>query len=409
MDFQRENAADQAMASLVGRIRLGCRTYAVSLIWSPLDADGGSLREQARAAAERTEAELIALRPGGDLCPDQYALGDCSLGQKPGMPALAASVAGKQSGALHAVWPLAAGVWWLLSLRDDGSILYDYASRDENEIRELFKQSLAVQPWDQMICPETWGISGSQPAEQNAPMRACTPVKLRAVRLDRARLALWGGCILGLAAMGLSVQLWWPDAVDQAPVAQPSQPPPPAPWLGQPQAGAALQACAKALLAYAPEAAGIAGWMPTQGRCDGGQVRYSLQRQGGLDHWLAPMAAKLKGKPTVQSGETDQASLAWSLQALPVWPAKSAGNADLSAIQARLKIEFAELGMPARFEPIAGAWPGLRLTLSLGRQPQLLLPLLAPLPATLIREVGHDIEKHDWTLVAEIYGNHAPG
>ena len=418
MDFQQDNAVDQAMASLVGSIRLGRRlgrrSYAVSLIWSPVEADGSKLREQARAAAARTEAGLIALRAGGGVCPDQYALGDRSLQQKPGMPALAACVAEPLSGSLCGAWLLSAGIWWLLGVRSDGTILYDRASRDENEIRELFEQGLAGEPWDQIVCPAAWQVSGSQPAEQNAPVIGRSRIKLQTVQLDRARLALWGGCVVVLAVLALVAKSWWPEANEAIPVATATAPavaprplPPPAPWWGQLEAAAVLQVCPEVLLTYAPEAAGIAGWLPKQGQCDGKQVSYQLQRQGGLDHWLVPMAAKLIGQPVVQAGKGDQASLVWQLPGLPAWPDKSAGNADLSVIQDCLTVEFAELGMPAEFVPITGAWPGLRLTLRLNRSPQLLLPLLAPFPATLIREVGYDIEQHGWTLVVEIYGTAA--
>ncbi|MFZ3184912.1 MAG: type 4b pilus protein PilO2 [Pseudomonas sp.] len=411
MEYQsQEGAVVQTQDALVGVVRLGRKDYAVNLIWNPAESNGARLRDQACDAAERFAVDLIALRAGGGVFPDQYALGDLALGHQSGMPALAASVAAQLTGSLYGAWRLTDAVWWLVGVGNDGAILYDRAAVDEAEIRLTFEQGLATQAWDQLICPDDWQVHDSLSAEQNEPELGAARVRLKRVKHDLRALLVRGGALSLLAAAGFTAYSLWPsepvfEQVLRIPAAvRPlSPPPPPKPWLGTPMVEATLKTCVDALLSYAPDASSLPGWALQTGRCDGTQVRYQLARQGGNDLWLAPLAARLRGEPAVTPSGNDQATLSWRLSGVPVQSADEP-NPDLSALQARVKTGMDQLGLPVAFEAVSGAWSGVRIKVTLAGSLLLLSPLLAPLQATVLREVSYDQKQRNWTLVAEAYG-----
>ncbi|MFB2866362.1 type 4b pilus protein PilO2 [Aeromonas sp. MdU4] len=400
-----ENVAAQALESLVGTIRLDKKEYAVSLIWSSVEAIELRPREQARQAAQRVGSDLFALRAEADRKRfEQYALGDYALGHKSGMPALASCVADVLSDSLYGVWPLGIGVWWLVGIRSDGMIVLDRASCDEDEIRKMFEQGLLDESWSQVVCPTAWQIPGSLSAEQDAPLLGPPRVKLRVVNIDIARFVLWGACGGILLILGLFIRSWWPEP---EPIVLPAKPvpPPPAPWFRKPPIEASLRYCTDVLQTYSLEAASIAGWFPVTGRCDGNQFSYQLKRRGGLDHWLSPLAVQLMGSPQVRLwGAKNQAELQWQASELPSFQADHPGNPNLSVVQARLKAEFDELGFNVQFEFKDGFWPSLKLTTTIKQSPVLLLPLFTRLSATVINEVTYNVEDDYWILSAEIYG-----
>lgn len=410
MEYQsQESAVVQAQDGLVGVVRLGRKDYAVSLIWSPAESNGARLLDQACEAAERFTVDLIALRAGGGVFPDQYALGDLALGQQSGMPALAASVAAQLTGSLYGAWQLTDGVWWLVGVGSDGAILYDRAAADEAEIRLTFEQGLASQAWDQVICPDDWHVHDSLSAEQNEPELGAARVRLKRVKHDPRVLLVRGGALALLAAAGFTAYSLWPsepvfEQVLRIPTAiRPLPPPPPKPWPGTPMVEAALNTCVDALLSYAPDASSMPGWALQAGRCDGTQVSYQLARQGGNDLWLAPLAARLRGEPVVTPLGNDQATLSWRLSGVPVQSADEP-NPNLPALQARVRAGMDQLGLPVAFEAVGGAWSGVRIKVTLAGSLLLLSPLLAPLQATVLREVSYDQKQRNWTLVAEAYG-----
>ncbi|WP_440030234.1 type 4b pilus protein PilO2 [Chromobacterium amazonense] len=415
MASKLKNEQDDTPSDTIGIVRLGRRAYAVNLIWMLQEVDGSSLKEQAKASAERFNVDLIALRPGGGMFPDQFALGDFALKHVSGISSLASAVAEPLSGSLLAVWLLDGGIWWLVGINQEGVILYDRAFIDENEVRESFELSMAGYAWDQLVCPEYWQVPGSQAVELTPSLLGTVKTRLHAVSMELKSVLLLGGGVLLLMVLFALAYFLWPDekapgktialpAVHPSSIAQKYILPQSArPWQGKPQVLQELQRCVDGLQTFSMEAASVPGWAVVKAHCDDQHITFQLDRAGGYAHWLPPLVTKLKGPPMLQMSDSEHANLTWKLGALPMQNGKTA-NAGLDDIQQALQAQFDDLGMTVKWEKVDGDWPAWQLQLSLEQSPMLLSPFFSRLTATVIKAISYDFDKQSWSVTVDIFG-----
>lgn len=413
MDLQSNTfASQQGMALLHGVVPLGRRKYAVSLLWNMAEGNGKLLQE-AKIAAERMGSTLLALRPGHGVWNDQFAIGDSQLGHSPKLPSLAAALAEQLNGSLLGVWLLDDNVWWLVGVRSDGSIVYDRAVADVDEIRAEFDNARLSDKWEEIICPADFYVENSLVGSPLGELIGTSKVRLRPLKKSLTPMiatAVVISLLVGASLYGYQQyqahlaelerlkarSAGTPHADDEIVV-------PPMPWAGKPQASATLKACVKGLLVYANEANKIPGWSQGVGRCDGKSVTFSLIRSGGTNSWLQTMAARLPSKPAVAEGDRES-SLVWSLSDLPRYAPDSPG-VSVKKAQRYLQTEFDELFTPIQFTSGQKElyWTSTRYALKDTPNPSVYLPLFGKIPASLIQEVTFDPHTNYWSLSGEIY------
>ncbi|PRP70950.1 hypothetical protein BUE93_09250 [Chromobacterium amazonense] len=408
MEWGYQNTLGDDQSSQVGVVKMGRRSYAVSLLWMQLETDGPELKVQAGIAAERIDLGLVLLRAGRGHFPDQFALGDYGLSHKSGMPSLAASLAERVNESIFAVWPLQGGVWWLVGINQDGTILFDRASTREEEIREYFEQGLAEGDWQKIICPDDWRIEGSVSNEQVDFELGKTKLRLKAVKTEWGPILTLAGSIACMAVIGGVAYNWWEkQEAEKQEVKLPAQVKKKVlltkPWVGKVSGVDSIRACSNFLVRFSSEASGIPGWEPKLGICDGKKASFQLNRTGGNLHWLEQFAAELKGLPSVLRTGDKSANLSWIFEELTI-ESDEKSVADLDALQQALQAEFDDLGLPVKWNRQNVEWPSLQLQVELEHPPTILLPLLAPIPAWSVREIRYDLESQTWMLDADIFG-----
>lgn len=394
---------------LAGVVRLGKRSYAVSLIWNSA-ADQRSLLAEARESAGRLAASVMCLyRMDADTLP-QYGLGDALMDHKPGLPVLAAAVAASSVGSLYGVWHSDDGAWVLLGIRADASIAYDKAFENEAQARVEFYEGLTTEPWTEIVCPEGWQIDGTTPAGSLNERFGKASVKLKAVKRNLPRIAFFSILIVA----GLSVGGYFYKQAHKPPPPLPKMPNvvhiPPMPWVGRPVPTATLSACVGGLWGAGAAAADIPGWAPGSiGRCDGDTVKYDIASQGGTVNWVAPFVQKTPGAPTLSNLQGSHATLTWRLPPLTTYAVGSPGIIQSKA-QDYLRSNFAELQLPLTIS--AGQqmpfWKSFRYSFSTKVDPETFAPLLGKIPGSIIREVTYDAAGGQWSVTGEVFQRLTP-
>ena len=409
--------SQQGMTLLNGVVTLGRRKYAVSLLWNMAEGNGKLLQE-ANIAAERMGSTLLALRPGQGVWNDQFAIGDSQLGHTVKLPSLAAALAEQFNGSLLGVWLLDGHIWWLVGVRSDGSIVYDRAVADIDEIRAEFDNARISDQWDEIICPANFSVENAQVGTPLHELIGSSKVRLRPLKQNLAPVVVKVGAIFALSIAGVVGYQHYQDYLEEQKRLNAVSTPlsskeveiiiPPMPWADQPQTEATLNACVTGLLTYASEANKIPGWSWGIGRCDGKQITYSLKRSGGTSSWLQTMAVHLLNTPTVvEAGNA--ASLIWPLSDLPRYAPDSPGIS-VQRAQHYLQTEFDELFTPIQFIPGQEEpyWSSIQYSLKNIPNPLVYLPLFGNIPDSLVQEVTFDPYTHYWTLSGEIYERRQP-
>lgn len=409
--------SQQGMALLHGVVPLGRRKYAVSLLWNMAEGNEKLLQE-ARIAAERMGSTLLALRPGHGVWNDQFAIGDAQLGHTPKLPSLAAALAEQLNGSLLGVWQLNDQVWWLVGVRSDGSIVYDRAVADVDEIRTEFDNARVSDLWEEVICPADFYVENAKVGNPLDELIGTSKVRLRPLKQNPALVIATALVFSLLAGGGLYAYQQYQEhlaELERLKIRSSGTPQmgdeiivPPMPWAGKAQGGATLSACVKGLLFYANEANKIPGWSQGIGRCDGKQITYSLKRSGGTNSWLQTMATRLASQPTVAEGDKES-SLIWPLSNLPLYPSDSPG-VSVQKAQRYLQTEFDELFTTIQFTPGKKElyWTSIRYALKDTPNPSVYLPLFGKIPASLVQEVTFDPQTNYWSLSGEIYERRQP-
>lgn len=401
---RHDNASDSAPAQLAGVVRIGKRSYAVSLIWNTA-SDQKALLAEARESAVRLGASVMCLyRIGVDTLP-QYGLGDALIDHRPGLPALAAAVGAASGGSLYGVWHSDDGAWILLGIRADASVAYDKAFEKEAQARIEFYEGLATEPWTEIVCPEAWQVDGASPSDSLGERFSSAKVKLRAVRRNLPRLIFFS--LVVVAIVGVSGYLY--KLAHKPPPPLPVLPQavhiPPMPWVDRALPSAVLQACVGALWGAGAAAGEIPGWSAdASGRCDGGTVSYGISQQGGTVNWVRPYASQVPGAPVLSNLQGNRATLTWQLPPLPSYAAGSPGIA-LDKAEAYLRSNFAELQLPlsiTKGQPMQ-FWRSFGYKFTTQVSPDTFVPLLGKIPGSVIREVTFDSGSNNWSVTGEVF------
>lgn len=408
MNQQLNTSPTSSMTLLNGVVTLGKRQYAVSLLWS-LAENNKKLLQEAKIAAVRMGSTILALRPGNGLWNDQFAIGDLSLGHKPKLRSLAAALAENFDGSLLGVWLFDNNVFWLVGIRSDGSITYDRAVADADEIRIEFINALKTGYWDRIVCPASFNIDTSEVCRPLNEIIGSGKVRLRSLKKNfisyflRIMIIMFFSTAIFFGYQKYKIYSDEKKLSDTSFNTNNIPPSPVMPWVDKIQGVAALNACVKGIIFYSDEATKIPGWSRGIGRCDGSSITYSVTSTGGTKKWLNIMAARLQNKPTVIDSEKES-FITWELHSLPTYKSDSPGIS-IKKVQKYLQSEFDELFTPIQFIPGRQElyWNSINYKLVNISNPNVYLPLFAKIPALLLQEVTFEPHSNFWTFSGEIY------
>ena len=227
-----------------GTVEIDGQTYAVGLMWQPIQNLDDPIPEIREAIESEPDADLYCVRQDL-LTASQYGIGRSSLGHKNGMPSLAFSVTSalSQYESFCAVFQVKEG-WWFLAVRN-GLILAeeDVLFATEDEAKRAYTSMMAVPDWNACIVPAEWQLDGTIQLPLDDLVKKGRKIRLQEINAaHRTYFLLFVAVIIVIALAGLIymlVGLWrsvFPpqtiQAIQKPQVIQPVAPAPekPKPW-----------------------------------------------------------------------------------------------------------------------------------------------------------------------------------
>lgn len=405
---------------LKGVVSIGRRRYAVSLIWNQAEGDMPLVKE-AKEAAKRMGSTMFALRPGKGRWQDQFAIADMSLGHKIRLPSLAAAVADELSNSLLSVFQLAEDTWWLVGIREDGSIIYDRASSDLYDIQKDFFEALSTEEWQQVLCPSEWSVANAGQLISLEDNISKGKVFLRSVTFNKTRFAFSVAIVIIILSVSVFCYQEYERYLLEQKILEENKRKrtgmsldndikvPPMPWSGKPLFNQAIVQCMNDLAKYAEQASQIPAWERGIGTCNGSEINYTLKSTGGTETWLTIMSERLPNKPASVSAIEEEGNIIWTLPKPSVYPPNSPG-VPLRKVQLYLTVQLAELFIPIKFSQIEKNTFWLKMNYSINdvTNLQALLPLFKNIPASVIKTLTYDPQKKLWSLEVEVYERRQP-
>jgi hypothetical protein len=327
-------------------VQVAGKTYAVGLFWKSSDDPKRVSKEAiAYSKSDSIGADLYCVRIGEAV---QFGLGQKERGHKAGMPSLAASIDESLTGDWLAAFYIG-GFYYVAAVRK-GLVL---SERDqifvvEEDAKEVFTDLYYGADWDDVICPDVWGMASEEVREEHiedvvqgtsaGKLKPTNPMAgiikfgvllallagigfgghtLYQTHLEKERIAALEAAreaakeraeTIGKKSLGQRAQ----EEIDRALAAvedtvapilgiERSEPqqlpdtPPPAPWKGRKNGTGMLIACVQDILKAPMD---VPGWQTTQISCNERNIQVTLERQGGTALW-AETHLKKSGYPDV--------------------------------------------------------------------------------------------------------------
>ena len=239
-----------------GNLVLDGKSYAVGLIWQPLQDPDNPMPEIKDILDSDETLNLYCIRSGAA---PQYGIGRTDLGHVAGEPVAASAVATALSdkSSVCAVFKVTEG-WWFVAIRNDLILSEeDVLFENEADAQKAFFSMMAVPDWDIKIAPAEWKIDDTTQMELSSLIRDVRKIRLQEVHgFKRTQTLLLmaillvvfiGAVVYGLIKLYNSISI---KKVDLAPIQTPiiSEPVAPAPekpkpWEDVVQVDAFLNRC----------------------------------------------------------------------------------------------------------------------------------------------------------------------
>ncbi len=399
-----------------GVVTIGRRAYAVGLYWENSPGKG-RVAQIAREAALQPgmQADFYAVRSGNPKTGrvPQFGLCGGSEGQKAGIPALAACLAGQVPGSWGGAFRLPEGIIVTI-IRDDlvvpdGDLLFS----DELEARNRLLQEVGFGGLQAIYAPEAWAIPGSDSIPLALLLREKKDVTLRPIVLSqRSKVFMAAG--LGVAILGLGGFLYWQSqaaereaAAEQARLAaqallpsaiQTQRPPEPKyerVWESSPPPFAVIENCRQGL-ALVPVA--VPGWSLTSIKCAAGALTIAWGRTKGSA--TIPEGAALNETLT-------SATKTISLAPVPPRGAEALGDPDVLTERYLTQDRSLNLTKAPDDPPPPPPWVKRSFTFSVQDLPSDMPKLLADLHGVMLKGLSCNVSGGvcTWTIEGVIYEN----
>lgn len=443
---QDDNAELPLKASFTGTggvVVISGKTYAVGLIWEPVQPPVSKARAQAKAAAAANGADLFCLRKPKAT---QYALGSRSAGHQSKLAPLAALLADRIDATSFVAAFVVEGGYYLCAVRDDQILPgCERLFNDAEEARDAFCELFYGSQWSSAIAPKDWPIEGTV---NNSIEEYVTGASAKTIL---APVSNRGTAVLGLIALAVLAAAgggYWQYTVAEEErlteearqvelariEAERNRAPaviniPAYAWEGRNLGVPVLASCVDAIL-RAPIS--HPGWAPVSLACNDSQpppgahsgrqqpagpptITMSLRRDGGTITWLSQsLESSLGFRPSV-TNRGAEAIVSWPLRgpALSKLDASSPTGGVLEAMEylARhfderfIPIELrGENAAPFVYQGPDGKRAEAVLTRSLafsfrtGHDPKEFARILAPLKAMTVKSVRLEVASWTWSI-----------
>jgi hypothetical protein len=292
----------------------GRRLEAVAgLVWHPLQGTGSARRREILAYAAAGEADLKLVR--GEEAP-HVGLASKGQGARAGQLSVAAVIAdalareGHRSVLVALRLPGQPETFVYVAVRDSVILADGDVVGSEPEISERLRGDKSFGGWDQVVCPQEWGLRDAQQRElsdfiTSELLKKARCCQLQELRLDVRRLAMTAGI---LAALGLGSVYGWTTwqkkqalatAIAQAQRQQVEQEAaekiravaagalPAPPWPAMPSAPVFARACARA---FARVGLTAGNWRLDGAACENGELSVRWVK-GSEAAWVSHLRA----------------------------------------------------------------------------------------------------------------------
>lgn len=294
-----QQATEETPLTQKGTVVVSGTTYAVGLMWQPLQNPENPITEIRETLEAESDADLYCLR--SSIAP-QYGIGRKSMGHKDGMPALAASVAAAVSNkeSICAIFQLEDG-YYFTAIRNDLILSEEDAFFESKEdARRAFFAMMAVPDWDLKIAPKDWAVEDAENILLPDLLKRAPKFRLVELSaLNRTSVLLFIAFIV-LILLGVVVYTivsWWDTVFPQEKIValptpeaiKPIEPIPekPKPWEKVPQVDIFLNKCWNN--SYQLNSMTIPGWQINTVYCTPNGITTSWSKswnQAGRIAWL---------------------------------------------------------------------------------------------------------------------------
>lgn len=406
---------DSSNSLLPGVLCINKKKYAVNLLWNDVP-DDKQYKSIIKSRLKLLGSDLYAINR--NLTGRQYAIADKNSGHRKNNLALASCV--DNNGRSICALCQHENIWLLLAIDNNGYVIIDKASYDQNDLIQAFYSIYNQSRWDDVVCPAELGIAES--SEQ--PIYAI--INKKGVKLCSTGIEqFYPLFVIGSVCIACSLLvIVFKDTVapeEEKTVIAVDSPPPEeinVPWGGHSLPSDFVKLCTDNVSSKYLKSSSIPGWNvdPMVVCDDSGKIFLSVKKDFGLRIWITNGAYKqffVGDLPKIENIKDTSADISWPLspnryENTKLQPAQVLSMLEsLDDIKKYIQDTFEYYFISVQFDPEQnenGNFKKVGFRISLQNEPTIILPVLAKIKNLVIDKCIFDVANGTWEVKGSFWG-----
>ncbi|HAH2772557.1 type 4b pilus protein PilO2 [Escherichia coli] len=407
---------DSSNSLLPGVVSINKKKYAVNLLWNDVPEDK-QYKSIIRNRLKLLGSDLYAI--SRNLTGKQYAIADRNAGHRKSDIVLASCI--DNNGRSLCALCKYENFWLLLAIDNNGCVVIDKASYEQNEIIQEFYSIYNQTNWDDVVCPAELGIPDS--SEQTVyslinkkGVRLCTTGIERYYPLATIGSVLIICALLAVVFKGkivpeeknpvITVDSAVPEEVD-------------VPWGGHSLPFEFIKQCVENVSSKYLKSSSIPGWNvdPLVICDDRGKIYLSVKKDFGLKIWITNGIYKqfFTGVlPEIENVKDTSADISWTLnleryENIKLQPTQIQSKLEpVENVKKYLQDTFEYYFIPLKLESEQidnGNIKSVNFSISLQNEPTMVLPILTKIKNLVIEKCIFNAENGTWEVKGTFWGS----
>ncbi|EGL0039051.1 hypothetical protein KBS16_004629 [Escherichia coli] len=391
------------------------KKYAVNLLWNDVP-DDKQYKSIIKSRLKLLGSDLYAI--SRNLTGRQYAIADKNSGHRKGNYALASCI--DNNGRSLCALCQHENIWLLLAIDNNGHVIMDKASYDQNDLIQDFFSIYNQSRWDDVVCPTELCIaeSSEQPVYAFINKKGA---KLCSTGIERFYPLVVIGSV-GIACSLLVIV--FKDAIvpeKNNSIITVDSPPPEeinVPWGGHGLPSEFVKLCAYNVSSKYLKSSSIPGWNvePIITCDDSGKIFLSVKKEFGLKIWITNGMYKqffVGELPEIENIKDTSADISWPLK-LDRYENRKLQNSEvlsilepLDDIKKYIQDTFEYYFIQIQMEPEQignGSIKKVSFRISLQNDPTIILPVLSKIKHLVIDKCIFDVVNGTWEVKGSFWG-----
>ena len=415
VNMLRHHQLDSSSPLLPGVVCINNKKYAVNLLWNDVP-DDKQFKSIIKNRLKLLGSDLYTIYP--NLTGKQYAIADKNIGHRKSNIVLASCI--DNNGRSLCSLLRYENIWLLLALDNNGCVIMDKASYDQDEIIQEFYSIYSQSSWDDVICPAEFGIPDS--SEQSVySLINKKGVRLRTIGIDRfyPLMAISSVCIICSLMVIVLKDVITPE--EEIPVITVDSAAPKdiyVPWGGHSLPSELVKSCVDNVSDKYHNSSSIPGWNvdPMVICDDAGKIFLSVKKDFGLRIWITNGMYKqfFSGElPDIDNIKDTSADISWTLNLGKYENKKLQVDQILQMLEPIADIKkyiqdtFEYYFIPLQLESEqtdSNAIKKIDFKISLQNEPTMILPVLAKIKNLVIYKCIFNAENGTWEVKGAFWG-----